>query len=118
MGMGLSICRSIVESHRGDCRPAATSDPARRFSSACRCIKGQHAVDRPHNIASQHASSEEPIVYVVDDDASVRGALSNLFRSVGLRVEVFGSAPEFLQSKLIALLSIAFDCRVTASSMS
>ena len=46
------------------------------------------------------ARAEEPIVYVVDDDASVREALRNLFRSVGLRVEVFGSAPEFLQSKL------------------
>ncbi|MEY9172588.1 DNA-binding NtrC family response regulator [Bradyrhizobium elkanii] len=30
------------------------------------------------------ASSEDPIVFVVDDDASVRDALSNLFRSVGL----------------------------------
>jgi len=46
------------------------------------------------------ASAEEPIVFVIDDDASVREALSNLFRSVGLRVEVFGSAHEFLQSKL------------------
>src|SRR5262245_65544389 len=43
--------------------------------------------------------SGEPIVFVIDDDASLRNALSNLFRSVGLRVEVFGSAPEFLQSK-------------------
>ncbi len=50
----------------------------------------------PRNVAS----TEEPIVYVVDDDASVREALRNLFRSVGLRVEVFGAAPEFLQSKL------------------
>src|SRR4051794_32401404 len=50
----------------------------------------------PHNAASP----ENPVVYVVDDDASVREALRNLFRSVGLRVEVFGSAPEFLQSKL------------------
>jgi FixJ family two-component response regulator len=46
------------------------------------------------------ASAEEPIVFVIDDDAPVREALRNLFRSVGLRVEVFGSAPEFLQSKL------------------
>ncbi|SDN16339.1 response regulator transcription factor [Afipia sp. GAS231] len=50
----------------------------------------------PRNVAS----SEEPIVYVVDDDASVREALRNLFRSVGLRVEVFGSGSEFLQSRL------------------
>jgi len=40
------------------------------------------------------------IVYVVDDDASVREALQSLFRSVGLQVETFGSAAEFLQSKL------------------
>ena len=46
------------------------------------------------------ASPEDPVVYVVDDDASVREALRNLIRSVGLRVEVFGSGPEFLQSKL------------------
>jgi FixJ family two-component response regulator len=43
-------------------------------------------------------STEEPIVFVIDDDASVREALRGLFRSVGLRVEVFGSASEFLQS--------------------
>jgi len=46
------------------------------------------------------AGAEEPVVFVVDDDASMRDALSNLFRSVGLRTEVFGSAHEFLQSKL------------------
>ena len=45
-------------------------------------------------------SAEEAIVFVVDDDASVREALSSLFRSVGLQVETFGSAHEFLQSKL------------------
>jgi FixJ family two-component response regulator len=41
-----------------------------------------------------------PVVFVVDDDASVRNALSNLFRSVGLRTELFASASELLQSKL------------------
>jgi len=50
----------------------------------------------PRNVAG----AEEPTVYVVDDDASVREALGNLFRSVGLRVELFGSAHEFLQRKL------------------
>lgn len=44
-------------------------------------------------------NADEPIVFVVDDDASVRDALSNLFRSVGLRTEAFGSAHEFLQHK-------------------
>jgi FixJ family two-component response regulator len=49
---------------------------------------------------SSLASVEEPVVFVIDDDASVRESLSNLFRSVGLRVEAFGSAHEFLQYKL------------------
>ena len=41
----------------------------------------------------------QSIVFVVDDDASVRNALRSLIRSVGLQVELFGSAQEFLQSK-------------------
>jgi len=42
----------------------------------------------------------EPTVLVIDDDASLREALSRLFRSVGLKVRTFASAPEFLQDKL------------------
>jgi FixJ family two-component response regulator len=37
------------------------------------------------------------IVFVIDDDDSVRRALQRLIRSVGLRVELFGSAHEFLE---------------------
>ena len=39
---------------------------------------------------------EHPTVFVVDDDSGVRDALRNLFRSVGLNVETFGVAQEFL----------------------
>jgi FixJ family two-component response regulator len=38
-------------------------------------------------------------VFLIDDDASVREALSSLIRSVGLRVEVFSSSGEFLRGK-------------------
>jgi FixJ family two-component response regulator len=37
-------------------------------------------------------------VFVVDDDAPMRESLKNLIRSVGLRVELYSSAQEFLQS--------------------
>src|SRR5438876_1729772 len=37
-----------------------------------------------------------PLIYVVDDDASVREALGSLIRSAGLEVETFASAQEFL----------------------
>jgi FixJ family two-component response regulator len=42
---------------------------------------------------------ERPLVFVIDDDASVRAALEDLLRSVGLGVAAFGSAEEFLQSE-------------------
>jgi FixJ family two-component response regulator len=42
---------------------------------------------------------QQPVVFVVDDDTSVREALSSLFRSVGLQAKTFASAAEFLQSK-------------------
>ncbi|WP_394014434.1 response regulator transcription factor [Roseixanthobacter pseudopolyaromaticivorans] len=50
--------------------------------------------------SSATASSSEPLVIVIDDDADLRTALSSLFRSVGLRVELFGSAAELLAAKL------------------
>ena len=39
----------------------------------------------------------QPIVCIVDDDASVRDALKRLVHSVGLRVELFDSAQEFFK---------------------
>ena len=40
------------------------------------------------------AALSPSIVYVIDDDAALRDALSSLFRSVGLQVELFASARE------------------------
>lgn len=42
-------------------------------------------------------SEPDPIVFVVDDDESVREALKRLLRSVGLAAETFASAHDFLQ---------------------
>ena len=39
---------------------------------------------------------EEPIVFAIDDDASMREALARLFRSVGMRAQIFASAQDFL----------------------
>jgi FixJ family two-component response regulator len=44
-------------------------------------------------------SEEQPVVFVIDDDPSVRDALAGLLRSVGLDVPSFASTQEFLQSK-------------------
>jgi FixJ family two-component response regulator len=44
-------------------------------------------------------SETDAVVFIVDDDAPLRESLKNLIRSVGLRVEPFASAQEFLRSK-------------------
>lgn len=41
-------------------------------------------------------NSEEPIIFAIDDDASMREALSRLFRSVRMRARIFASGEEFL----------------------
>jgi FixJ family two-component response regulator len=58
------------------------------------CMVIQH--NRP---AKPAASTEQPVVFVVDDDASMRQALARLLHSVELRAEVFASAQEFLKSE-------------------
>ena len=64
-----------------------------------------------------NASAKEPIVFVVEDDASMCRALANLFQSVGLEVEVFGSASEMLQSKLPDVAScLVLDVRLPGLS--
>jgi FixJ family two-component response regulator len=42
----------------------------------------------------------KPVVFVIDDEAPLREALQSLFRSVGLEVRLFATAPEFLRDKL------------------
>src|SRR5580698_114220 len=51
-------------------------------------------------LPSAIAEGGEPVVLVVDDEIAIRESLSSLFQSVGLRVKVFGSAPELLRSSL------------------
>jgi len=40
---------------------------------------------------------EEPIVFAIDDDPSMREALARLFRSIGTRAKIFASAQDFLK---------------------
>ena len=60
---------------------------------------------------------EQAVVFVIDDDASVREALEDLFRSVGLGVESFASTGEFLERELPNIpSSIVLDVRLPGAS--
>jgi FixJ family two-component response regulator len=68
-------------------------------------------------LPSELATAGDPVVFVIDDDTSMREALQSLFRSVGLRVEVFGSAAEFLQCNLPNVAScLVLDIRLPGVS--
>jgi FixJ family two-component response regulator len=67
----------------------------------------------------QKAESSEsvPVVFVIDDDASIRTSISSLIRSVGLQVEVFASTSAFLAAKRSGALScLILDIRLPGVS--
>ncbi|PMS17609.1 DNA-binding response regulator [Trinickia dabaoshanensis] len=58
-----------------------------------------------------------PVVYVLDDDESMRLALGSLFRSIGLRVELFDSSQAFLAfPKFDAPCCLVLDVRLRGES--
>jgi FixJ family two-component response regulator len=62
-------------------------------------------------------SEPAAVVFVVDDDASVRAALESLFRSVGLAVRSFGSAQEFLSEPVADIPAcLVLDVRLPGMS--
>lgn len=69
------------------------------------------------NTPTNEPRSSGSIVFVVDDDASIRQALSNLFRSAGIRVETFASPAEYLlYPKSETASCLVLDVRLKGSS--
>jgi FixJ family two-component response regulator len=75
---------------------------------------------RTHPARSTSASlstEEQGIVFIVDDDASVRAALEDLLGSIGLKVQSFGAVQEFIDSKRPdAAGCIVLDVRLPGTS--
>ncbi|QNH10725.1 DNA-binding response regulator [Xanthomonas sp. GW] len=60
---------------------------------------------------------QRPVVYLIDDDASIRAALEDLFASVDLHVHAFGSSREFLLHDLADVPScMVLDIRMPGQS--
>ncbi|WP_447803104.1 response regulator transcription factor [Pseudomonas serbica] len=69
------------------------------------------------NAPFNEPQSNGSMVFVVDDDASIRDALSNLLRSAGMRVETFASTAEFLrQPKTEVASCLVLDVRLQGNS--
>jgi FixJ family two-component response regulator len=48
---------------------------------------------------ADHAHTDQAVVYVVDDEPSIRNSAKELIESVGLRVQTFATAQEFLRAQ-------------------
>src|SRR5215467_5657436 len=59
------------------------------------------AVGHASATAMPFPTSERAVVHIVDDDASMRGALESLFESVGLDTRIYAAAGEFLAASLV-----------------
>ena len=88
IGIGLSISRSIIEAHGGRlwASPNEPHGAVFRFSL-------------PVAEEARFMSEDRAVVFVIDDDPSMRRSLDTLLRSVGLDVHLFSSAQEFMRAE-------------------
>ena len=86
LGLGLAISRRIIEAHGGRLWATANTPHGAVF---------QFTV--PTGERGGSMTDAEALVFVVDDDASLRASLQDLLESVGLRVAACASAQDFLR---------------------
>jgi len=75
---------------------------SRRSQAASLAAEGKSMVSNGtrNNIGAALArSSQDPVIFIVDDDVALRESLRGLFRDVHLQAEVFGSPTELLASR-------------------
>jgi FixJ family two-component response regulator len=93
---------------RSSRQPSAAIEP--RLSSLAKSVSTGRA-------SSQSSGTQEPTIFIIDDDGTVREALQNLLESVHLRTEVFSSSAEFLGSTLPDVAScLVLDIRLPGMS--
>ncbi len=60
--------------------------------------------------------ADQPIIHVVDDDDSVRSSMARLLKAMGLRVEIYSSAADFLQRYVKGPGCLVLDVRMPGQS--
>jgi hypothetical protein len=80
---------------RSVCQPDSNRVDVLAGADRCRVPNDRNQIPSPAS-----GTAGESIIFVVDDDESVRDALKSLFQSVGLKVQMFASAPELLRGEL------------------
>ncbi len=84
MGVGLSICRSIIDDHDGKIWAENMTDGGAKFSFSLKIIKDEKT---------------EIKVFIIDDDEEIRQSISLLLKSAGYRTESFSGTEQFLEKE-------------------
>ena len=89
----------------------------RRLQQACNSKPSVHALHRDLECFPQSDSVTSPLFSIIDDDEALCSSLGDLLRSVGYRVEQYGSAEAFLtSSNLFSLDCILADIHMPGMS--
>ena len=105
LGMGLSVCRSIVEAHNGKMWAESSAGAGATFFFEVPAAR--HEAVAPAMTAAEHAVPapavhEGATVLVVDDDPSVRAAVARLAQTAGWKAQQFASPQQLLDMPPIA----------------
>ncbi|MBS0321761.1 MAG: response regulator [Proteobacteria bacterium] len=112
MGLGLSISRDIAIAHGAELRVESTPGAGAAFR-----LDLPMGAERPARHDGAAAPAPEGCVYVIDDDTSMRRAITRQLRSAGHRVESFPSAEAFLAApRAEAIACIVCDVRMPGLS--
>jgi FixJ family two-component response regulator len=101
LGLGLPICRSIVEAHGGAIGVVPNPERGVTFRFELPAEARDTVEETPHPAVDAQsvpkiASATGPLVCIVDDDATVRESLSRLCAAQGWSVAAYASGEEFL----------------------
>ncbi len=103
MGLGLAISRSLLRAQGGDLVYSSGSQWGGACFIARLPLRLPPEVDRgrpPLKTSGPEATMSDATVFLVDDDAAIRDALSLLISLKGLRTAIFASAEDFLDNLL------------------
>ena len=123
LGLGLEICRSIVEAHGGTISAERNPDRGMSFRFELAADASAETTQKvvTSGIESMHGDptmpSGGPVVCVIDDDAAVRASLVRLLSAGGWASAAYASAAQFLARQPLATVGcILLDRQIPGMS--